>query len=371
MKKYKVGLIGFGFIGKVHEFGFRNIPLYYNNDEFSAQVVKVCTARPETAAKAAALTGAEGVTDFRAITEDPEIDIVDIASPNDCHFAELASAIAHNKHIYCDKPLTDNAEEALKIAAMLPEYKGIAQMTLMYRFYPAVLRAKELIDEGRIGRILEIHASFLHSGSVSPDTPYKWKLGAGTTADLGSHIFDLLQFLAGPVSALTAHTFIAHPERKDFYDPEKMVKITADDSMHCLVRLANGGVGTVSASKVATGTEDEVSFTIHGTNGALRMEPMNLQQLFFYDNTAADAPHGGMKGWTAIDCGARFGGNAAFPAPKAVMGWMRGHVHCLHNFLEAVYYGKMPTPSLEDGIQLQILLDKVKESAHTGHWVTL
>ena len=86
MKKYKVGLIGFGFIGKVHEFGFRNIPLYYSNDDFSAEVVKVCTSKPETAARAAQLTGAEAVTDFRAITEDPEIDIVDIASPNNCHY---------------------------------------------------------------------------------------------------------------------------------------------------------------------------------------------------------------------------------------------------------------------------------------------
>lgn len=371
MKNYKVGLIGFGFIGKVHEFGYRNMPLYYNGDDFSARVVKVCTSRPETAAKAAELTGAEGVTDFRAITEDPSIDIVDIASPNDCHFAELASAMAANKHIYCDKPLTETADEARRIADLLPAYKGIAQMTLMYRFYPAVLRAKELIEAGKIGRILEFHASFLHSGSVSEETPYKWKLGSGTTADLGSHIFDLLQFIAGPVTALTAKTWIAHPERKDFYDPSKTVKITGDDSMHCLVQLADGGVGTVCASKIATGTEDEVSFTIHGTKGALKMEPMNLQQLFYYDNTAPDTPHGGFRGWTAIDCGARFGGNAAFPAPKAVMGWMRGHVHCLHHFLEAVHSKTMPEPSLADGIRLQILLDKVKESARTGCWVKI
>jgi len=371
MKEYKVGLIGFGFIGKVHCFGWQNLPLFYDQKEFAAKVVKVCTARPETAQRAAEITGAEGGTDFRAITDDPEIDIVDIATPNDRHCEALEAAIRAQKHIYCDKPLVENAAEAEKIAALLPGYRGIGQMTLMYRFYPAVMRAKQLIDEGRIGRILEIHGSFLHSGSVSPDTPYKWKLGAGTIADLGSHIFDVIQYLAGPAESLSATTFIAHGERRDARDPQKIVKITAEDAMHCLVRLANGAVGTISASKVATGSEDALSFSIHGTRGALRMNGMNLQQLFFYDMTTPEAPLGGERGWTAVECGARYGSPAGFPPPKSVMGWMRGHVHCLYHFLESVHRGETRAPSLADGVQLQFVLEKIKESAKTGQWVRL
>ncbi len=371
MKTYKVGLIGFGFIGRVHAYGYSNLPFYYDQDRFGGKIVKVCTSRPETAEKAGALLNVPAVTDFRAITEDPEIDIVDIASPNDCHYAELASAIRHNKHIYCDKPLCETGDEARKLAALLPEYRGIAQMTLMYRFFPAVLRAKELIDAGRIGRVLDFRAAFLHSGSVSADTPYKWKLKAGTLADLGSHVLDLMQFLIGPAESLSASSFIAYPQRRDFRDPGRMVDISAEDSIHCILTLSGGASGVVSASKIATGSEDELSFAVYGDKGALRMDPMNLQQLYFYDNTAPDTPHGGRKGWQAIDCGGRYGSPAVFPAPKAVMGWLRGHVHCLYHFLESVHENITRAPSLPDGIELQLLMEKVREAVRTGRRVAL
>ncbi len=107
MKTYKVGLIGFGFIGKVHAYGHRNIPLFYDQQEFRSRITHVCTSRAATAEKGAMQIEAEhAVTDYREITENPDIDIVDICTPNNLHFEALLSAIRHNKHIYCDKPLT-------------------------------------------------------------------------------------------------------------------------------------------------------------------------------------------------------------------------------------------------------------------------
>jgi predicted dehydrogenase len=166
MKVYKVGLIGYGFIGKVHTYGHQNIPLFYDQDEFKSEITMVCTSRPESAAKAAAALGCIGVTDFREITENPDIDIVDICSPNDAHLEALKSAMKNNKHIYCDKPLVATAAEAAEIEALLPEYKGIAQMTLQNRFFPATLRARQLIEEGAIGEVLEFEGAYLHSGSL-------------------------------------------------------------------------------------------------------------------------------------------------------------------------------------------------------------
>lgn len=369
MKVYKVGLIGYGFIGKVHTYGHQNIPLFYDQSEFKSEIAMVCTSRPESAAKAAAALGAVGVTDFREITENPEIDIVDICSPNDAHLEALKSAMKNNKHIYCDKPLVATAAEAAEIEALLPEYKGIAQMTLQNRFFPATLRARQLIEEGAIGEVLEFEGAYLHSGSSDPKAPLKWKLEAGTVADLGSHILDLMNSLVGDFASVCATTHIAYPQRPSASDPAVMLEVKAEDNMNCIVKLPNGASGIIRASKIATGAEDEMGFTIHGSKGSIKWEPMNLDKLFFYDRTAKGSPIGGVRGWTAIDCGQRYDKPAGFPTPKAAIGWLRGHMHCLYNFLACVHKGVKADPGLEQGIKIQRYLEVVKESAAKGQWV--
>ncbi len=376
MRTYKVGMLGFGFIGKVHAYGHLNIPLYYEQQAFRSQISKVCTSKAETANKAAELLGsAQAVSDFREITEDPEIDIVDICTPNNLHCEALLSAIQQQKHIYCDKPLTATWDEAQQIKEALKNYRGISQMTLQNRFFPVTMRAKQLIEEGRIGEPLEFRAAYLHSGSADPTAPLKWKLsgaaGGGVVADLGSHILDLMQHLLGDFQELCADTHIAYPERPSADNPKQMLKVDAEDNMQVTLRLANGALGQISASKIATGTEDEVSFEIYGSKGAIKMLPMEWHRLHFYDAAANAKPLGGLRGWTAIDCGQRYDKPAGFPTPKASIGWMRGHMHCLYTFLNSVHTGCAAGPTLEQGVYIQYLIEKVKESASKRQWVEL
>ena len=368
MKDIRIGIIGFGFIGKVHAYGYREMPLFYDPLPFRNVIAKVCTAHDATARHAAEQLGGQvvPVTDYREITEDPNIDVVDVSSPNAAHLEAVLSAISNGKHIFCEKPLTKNLDEALKIKSALRGYGAISQMTLIYRFFPCVLRAKQLIEEGRIGDILEFHASFLHSGSVDPNAPFTFKLADGVVADLGSHVLDLLQFLAGKIAVVQARTRIAFPKRPVARGASEMTDVTGEDGMYCLATLENGAVGTVVASKIATGSEDEVTLEIRGTRGAIRLAPMNLQQLFYYDQTAAASPIGGLRGWTAIDCGQRYDKPAGFPTPKAVLGWLRGHVHCLYNFLDGVYRNAPVHPDLADGVELQRLMAAVMDSAANG-----
>jgi len=312
------------------------------------------------------------VTDFREITENPDIDIVDVCTPNDRHFEAVMSAIANGKHIYCDKPLTQNVADAEKIGRALENYRGIGQMTLQNRFFPATLRAKQLIDAGALGEILEFRGQYLHSGSADPRAPYKWKLAAGVVNDLGSHILDLMDYLIGPFEAISAVTHIAYPERPAVDDPGRMVKVEAEDNMLATVRLPNGACGHVSASKIATGVEDGFGFEIHGSRGALRWEPMNLDKLFYYDAGASGSPLGGVKGWTAIDCGQRYDKPAGFPTPKAPIGWLRGHMHCLYTFLKSVHTREQLGPSLAEGVRMQHMLAAVCDSAaQNGKWIGL
>jgi len=375
MKVHRVGILGFGFIGKVHAYGYATLPLFYDPLPLQARITHVVTGRTESAEKARAAIGAEvASTDYRTVTENPEIDIVHICTPNDLHRDALLSAMRHQKHIYCDKPLTATLEEAGEIRAALAAYRGTAQMTFQYRFYPATLRAKELIDAGALGLVLGFRVCYLHGGSARPDAPLKWKLtaaaGGGVIADLGSHALDLVDWLLGPFDSVMAATQIAYPARPSVEDPHQKIPVDAEDSVMLLARLRSGALGTIEATKLATGTEDELRLEIHGSHGALRFNGMDPHHLEFHDATAPDLPLGGMRGWIRIDTGQRYPSPAAsFPSPKAPIGWLRSHAACLANFLAAVAENRPAEPGLEQGVRVQHLMDCVRRSSIEKGWV--
>ncbi len=374
MQDYNVGIVGLGFIGKVHAYGHINIPLHYDPPPCRTRITHICTSRPETAEKGRRQVGADrATTDYREITENPDVHIVHICTPNHLHRDELLSAMAHGKHIYCDKPLVNTWAEAEQVKQALGHYSGTAQMTFQTRFFPATLRAKQLVEEGFLGELLEYRAVFLHAGSADPDAPYRWKLsgaaGGGVIADLASHVMDLIHHLVGDFHSLCATSRIAYPERPSAIDPSKKVTVDAEDCVMITARMANGALGQIGATKIATGTEDELRFEIHGSRGALRFNLMDPHHLEAYDATAAGSPFGGIRGWTRIDTGQRYPGPAGFPSPKATIGWMRAHMACLHNFLTCVAEGRAAEPGLEQGIHVQHLIEKVREADRTGTWV--
>lgn len=377
MKVYSVGILGLGFIGKVHAYGYATLPYYYDPPPLEARITHVVASRRESAEKGRALVGADvATTDYRAVTENPAIDIVHVCTPNHLHKEALLSAIRNQKHVYCDKPLAASLDEAGEIQRALDGYRGTAQMTFQYRFYPATMRAKQLIEAGALGKPLSFRACYLHSGSARADAPLRWKLtaeaGGGVIADLASHVLDLMDWLMGPFASVTAATQIAYPDRPAPGVPDRRLVVDAEESVTVLARMASGAMGTLEASKLATGTEDDLRLEIHGSNGALRFGNMDPHHLEFYDATAPDQPLGGTRGWNRIDTGRRYAGRGAdFPSPKSPIGWTRSHVACLANFLEAVAAGRPAEPDLRQGIRVQRLMQCVRNSAREGRWVEL
>ena len=375
MKTYRVGILGFGFIGKVHAYGYLNLPLFYDPVPVATRITHVVTGRPVTAEKARQTIGADvAATDYRTVTENPEIDIVHIATPNHLHKEALLSAIAHQKHIYCDKPLVATMAEAEEVRAALAGYRGTAQMTFQNRFFPATMRAKQVVEAGMLGEVLGFRACYLHGGSANPDAPLKWKLtaaaGGGVIADLASHLLDLLDWLIGPFQSLTAATQIAYPERPAFSEPGKRLTVDVEDCMMLLARMQSGALGTMEATKVATGSEDEMRLEIHGSRGAMRFNGMDPHHLETYDSTTPEQPLGGLRGWNRIDTGQRYPPPASsFPSPKAAMGWLRSHVACLANFLQAVAEDRPAEPGLDQGIRVQHLMACVQRSSLESRWV--
>jgi len=376
MKELRVGIIGFGFMGKTHTYGYRTIPLYYSNLPFKIRLVGICDAVPDVAAKAREMFDFDFATSNpEDIFNNPDIDIIDVCTPNIYHKDAVMKAIKAGKNVYCDKPLATSYAETSEIMDLLENSNVITQMALQYRFFPATLRVKELLDEGKIGKLMSFRACYLHSGSVDPKKPIGWKQdkkfgGGGVLFDLGSHIIDLIYHLLGEYASIFTHTEVIYPQRPD--KNGNMIDIEADDLAFMIVKMKSGVSGMLEASKVATGANDELRLEIHGDKGSIRFNLMEPNWLEFYDNTLPEAHFGGEKGYTKIECVQRYkkpGGD--FPGPKFSIGWIRSHVHSLYSFLSCVDEMKKASPSFKEGAYVQYVMEKAYEADQRKQWIDL
>ena len=288
MKKIGIGIIGCGFMGKTHSFGAKTIPLYYDNVPFLPCLVGVCDVNLDAAIAMKERNGFELATsNLDELLSHKDIDVVTVSTPNVFHRDIILAALAAGKHVYADKPLAANYAQACEITEAWRHSGLVAQVAHQFRFFPAVLRAKQLIDEGRIGKIMSFHGAYLHSGSIAKDKPIGWKQdkamgGGGVLFDLGSHILDLLHYLLGDFSEIFASTRTLYPERPNVKG--EMVKTDADDSAWILCKLPDGSQGMVEASKIYTGTNDDFRFEVYGDKGAVRFDSNFPNWLDFFDN---------------------------------------------------------------------------------------
>jgi len=356
MREFKVGIIGFGFIGKVHAYGYENLKYYYPESPFSAKIAGVCTSREETAEKAKRAYGIEfTTTDYKALIDNQEIEIIDISSPNILHLEQILYAIEKGKHIYCEKPIVCDYEEAKIVEEKLKNFKQKHQVVFHNRFFPATLKTKKLIENGFIGKPTIFRIAYYHSGSVDPKKPIGWKQGkgAGVLLDLGSHVIDLIYYFFGEFKNVTGKSKILYPERptKD----GEMVKIEVEDHIIINAEMENGALGIIEASKIATGTEDELKYEIYGTEGSIKFNSMQPNYLEVYNLNEKEV---GFKKLPTL--GNYPEGN--FPGPKFTTGWIRGHIHSIYNFLKCIYEDSPPSPSFYDGIYNIEIIEKVKKS---------
>ena len=368
-KTLRVGLLGFGSMGRTHTWAVKNLSFFYDSLPFAAEIVGVCTTSQEKSERVAREFGMKIAT----VNEDdlinsPDIDVIDICTPNIYHFETLKKAIAAGKHVLCEKPLCISAAQAEEIAA-LPLAEGqICGMVFNNRWLAPVLRAKQLIDEGRLGRILSFEGKYLHNSATDITRPAGWKqdssiCGGGVLFDLGSHVIDLLGFLCGRLTEVSGLSQIGYPTRKGRNGEEW--ETNADESFYLLGKTADGACGTITVGKLQVGTNDDLSFEIYGERGALRFSLMEPNWLYYYDNTAADTPNGGMRGFTRIECVGRYP-DLTFPSPKAPAGWLYGHLASMHAFLSATAEGKPFSPSLADGLYVQEVMEMAYSSDQIG-----
>ena len=371
MRTISIGVIGWGFMGMTHTYALRGIPLLYPNAGFEIRLACICTRRIEKAREAMQACGFERCTDdYRELLAMEDIDVVSICTPNEAHEEMAIAALKAGKHVYIDKPLAITAESAKRIAEAAAEADVLTRCVFNNRYFPATLRAKQLIEEGRIGNIMQFNARYLHSGSIDPNKPIGWKqqMQGGVLLDMGSHVLDLVTWLIGyPKKALCrTRTLYASRPTKD----GGVETALSDDYALALFEMADGAVGTIEASKIATGSNDDLTIEILGDRGALKFDLMQPNYLEFYDCSAPDAPMGGTRGYTRIESVSRYpkpGGS--FLPPKASIGWDRGHTHCYFTFLDDVANNRVSDGTIADAARLQSLMEKLLESDRSGSWV--
>jgi predicted dehydrogenase len=356
MKIYNVGLIGFGFIGKVHAYGYDTLKYYYPDCEFGARLFGLCSRRQETVDKGKHDLGfSYGTTDCRELINNPDVDVIDICSPNKLHKEHLLEVFKSGKPVYCEKPLVCDMKEADVIEEALKGYKGVHQMAFHNRFFPSSIKAKSLIDGKSLGDIISFRMAYYHSGSVDPEKPMGWKQeeGAGVLLDLGSHIIDLAYFFVGGFRKVSGMSRILYPERKD--RTGKKVKVEVEDLFIINAEMKNGAVGVIEASKIATGTEDELKYEIYGTRGSLRYNSMYPNYLEFYSSAERDA------GFKKIPTASSYPGSV-FPTAKSAVGWTRAHIHSIYNLIRCIHENREASPSLYDGIYNMRVVEAAKKS---------
>ncbi|MFZ5825450.1 MAG: Gfo/Idh/MocA family protein [Bacillota bacterium] len=370
-RELKVGLIGYKFMGKAHSHAYKDVALFF--DPPVVPTMEALCGRDEAGVRAAAEKyGWNTVeTDWRRLIERPDIDLVDISTPNYNH-AEIAIAAARaGKHILCEKPLAMNAAEARAMLAAVQEAGVVHMICHNYRYAPAVQLARKLITDGTIGQIYHWRATYLQDWIMDPQFPLVWRLqqeqtGSGAHGDLAAHIIDLARFLVGEITEVAGllETFIK--ERPVEGSPEQRAPVTVDDASLFLARFEGGAVGTFEATRFAGGNRNGNRFEINGSKGSIRwdLENMNNLQVYFHD----DPPS--LQGWRTI--------NVTEPVhPYVANWWPPGHiigyehtfVHLVYELLCGVAGGYSPAPDFMDGLRNQLVLEAVARSAGERRWV--
>ncbi|SKB63344.1 Predicted dehydrogenase [Arthrobacter sp. 49Tsu3.1M3] len=360
-----VAMIGYAFMGKAHSNAWRNVASYFDVPAFERRVL-VGRDRDGVAEAAAKYGWAESATDWRAVVARDDIHIVDICAPGFMHAEIAIAALAAGKHVLVEKPLANTLAEAeaMAEAARTAREEGVQSMIgFNYRRVPALALARELIAEGRLGAVRHVRAAYLQDWLVDPEAPMTWRLnketaGSGALGDIASHAIDQVLFLLGEqVTEVSGRLHTFTPRRPGAAGLEE---VTVDDAAWATLTLASGAIASVEVSRVATGRKNSLTLEIYGDKGALLFDLEELNELGFLDATLPvreqgfrrilvnEPEHPYLEAW--------------WPQGH-VIGWEHTFTHEIRDFLVAVGTGTQPSPSFEDGLNVQRILAAVEESA--------
>lgn len=374
-KQLRIGMIGYGFMGRAHSNAYRKVGHFFNSN--TEVVLQAACARNEGAIKAFADNWgyASIETDWRKLLERKDIDAVDICTPNNLHKEIALAAAAAGKTILCEKPLAMNTAEGEEMCQAV-EKAGVANMVWYnYRRVPAVTFAKRLIEEGRLGRIFHYRANFLQDWTISEDLPQGgnalWRLdaaaaGSGVTGDLLAHCIDTALWINGGIKDVTAMTETFIKERPHQLTG-KMEKVSIDDACTFMCHFGNGSLGLFESTRYARGHKALYTFEINGADASIKWDLHDLHRLQWFDHKV----EGKLRAWSSIHV-TDHGGDHPYMdkwwVPGLQIGYEHSFVHQVADFVAGYEKGEAVGPTFRDALETQRVCDAVLESAKSGQW---
>ncbi|HZB45473.1 MAG TPA: Gfo/Idh/MocA family oxidoreductase [Pyrinomonadaceae bacterium] len=367
MKKVNVALIGYKFMGRAHSNAWRQAATFFEPPV--APVLKVICGRDEAGVRdAAARFGwQEHATDWEKIVRRDDIDVVDICTPGDTHLPIALAAAEAGKVILCEKPLANNVADAERMLDAVRSGGSIHMLCHNYRRVPAVALAKRLIEEGRIGEVRHYRGTYLQDWLVNPDVPRVWRLeksraGSGALGDLLSHSADLARYLVGEITEVCGMLKTFVPERPA-PGGGGVLPVEVDDAALTLVRFEGGAVGSIEATRFATGRRNYNRFEINGSRGSIAFNLERMNELELYTE---EGPESGFRTILATDPSHPYMG--VWWPPGHIIGYEHTFTHTVLDLLRAVAERRQPKPDFEDGVRAQRILDAVERTSLSRTW---
>jgi predicted dehydrogenase len=368
-----IGMVGYGFMGRTHSNAFLQAGRFFDLP-YQPVLKAVCARNADRARQFAANWGYESIeSDWRKMVERKDIDLVDIASPNDTHREIAIAAAKAGKIVMCEKPLARNAEEGRAMVDAVESAKVPNMVWYNYRRVPAVVLLKQLIDEGKLGRIFHYRAKFLQDWTISQDLPQGgeglWRLdaavaGSGVTGDLLSHNIDTAMWLNGPIASLTAMTETFIKQRKHNLTG-KVEPVGIDDASAFLCRFENGSLATFEATRYARGHKALYTLEINGEHASAFWDLHDLHRLQWFDHR----DEGRLRGWRSIHIT-----DSDHPymkhwwVPGLQIGYEHTFIHQAADFLDALAGGKQASPTFREALATDYVTDAILKSAQSGQW---
>jgi predicted dehydrogenase len=365
-QRLNIGLIGTGFMGKAHVFGFAAAPRVFDLP-FDLHLHTVADITPEAAERARQALGFAGATaDWRTIIADPAIDVVSITAPNALHKEMSLAAIAAGKHVYCEKPLAPLASDALEMT-LAAEAKGVkTQVGFNYLCNPMLALAREMIAGGELGEIRGYRGIHCEDYMADPAGPWTFRhdpAGGGALADIGSHALATAEFLCGPISRVMGDCVTVINERPDGRGGRKAVEV--DDIGRAFLRFENGASGSIEGNWIATGRKMQHDFEVYGTKGALAFSQEHFNVLHFFSTNDAR----GRQGFRRIEAAPDHAPYGLFcVAPGHQIGFNDLKTIEVAGYVKAIGGAAEPF-NFRKGLRIQSLVETIQTSSKEGRWL--
>ena len=367
-----VAMVGYKFMGRAHSNAWRQAPRFFKLPA-DLRLKTICGRDARGVNKAAAELGWETAeTDWRQVVDDPEIDIIDVVTPNDTHREICVAAAESGKAILCEKPLARDVAECEEMLGAVRRARAVHMVCHNYRRIPALALAKEMIERGELGdRIYHYRARYAQDWIADPQFPLVWRLqskiaGSGAHGDINAHIIDLGRYLVGEFREVcaTMETFVK--ERPLESGTRKTGKVTVDDAVTTIGRFKNGALANLEATRFAHGRKNSITLEINGSAGSLAFDFEEMNRLRYYDARQPEDRRG-FRDILATE--ARHPFIESWWPPGHIIGYEHTFVHTVADFVRAVVAGKSVQPTFEDGLRNQRVLDAMATSAQTRQWM--